>query len=167
VTLFPPEQVLVKAEAYGTDGDYVRFAARMAYVNAGRTEYPAIVRRESVTIQMGKEIYRQSWQMYQTFDATNDHLEMLSRNEAHPETITGGSSVSHETYFAPRSDLSNSFLEWGDFVEKLERAGSAKFVFVADFYKDKQRRASCVVRANADLLERLRKRKWAAPPCVE
>jgi hypothetical protein len=53
INVFPPEQVLIRAETLESGGPrYVRIGARMAYTNSGAPGYSAILRGERVTISV-------------------------------------------------------------------------------------------------------------------
>lgn len=102
-SLFPPEQILIHGEEYPNGHTFVRFAARMAYINSGDIGYNAIIRRESLKAHIGKNDYEQKWQYFIHSDSSADGktLSLGSQGEAVPTPINGGDAKTHETYFAP------------------------------------------------------------------
>jgi len=64
VQIFPPEQILIHGEKNADGQTYVRYAARMSYINSGDIGYNAVVDRESPQVQIGGRTYRQIWQSF-------------------------------------------------------------------------------------------------------
>lgn len=175
VKMFPPEQVFITAFSYPGTGFYVRFGARLAYVNEGRLGYNDVLRRESMFYSLGGKEYEQTWQTFESFDLKESKLIPHYISDAHPITINAGSAVSHETYFAPRSVRCTSanrdcnkwknYLKWDDFIKELSKVQKLTFRFKSETYSGSTLLAECTIDIDEALIERIKKRKWHAPSC--
>lgn len=179
VTLFSPEQITLVAYRYkAPDGPvHLRIASRMAYVNAGQMGYTAVIKRESVRFALTGHVYEQYWQAFTALDAEGQALKTNFQSDAHPQPIEGGSAVSHETYFAPRTvpcrkedsgcRSGRNFLTLDDFVKSVAPGRELKFELRAELYGDKNQQAACTVNLGEDVLRKLREKGWVAPRCKE
>ena len=86
VTLFPPDQVLLKADALERGGKkYVRIGGRMAYTNTGAPGYNAVIKREVVKVDLGSgATFQHKWQNFESFDIVEQKLESIERRSANP-----------------------------------------------------------------------------------
>ncbi len=94
--------MFIHGDKYPDGETYVRFAARMSYLNSGSIGYNAAVGHESLQIQIDKVLYRQTWQ-YFIYSSCPDGqtLSLGDQVEAVPTPINGGDAKAHETFFAP------------------------------------------------------------------
>jgi hypothetical protein len=176
VKMFPPEQVFIKAFSYYQGaGFYVRFGARLAYVNEGRLGYNDVLRKESMFFSLGGKEYEQTWQAFESFDLKENELISHHISNAHPIPINAGSAVSHETYFAPwpvrcpkavqKCDKWKNYLKWDDFVKKLESVQELTFRFKSETYSGSTLTTECTIDIDEAFIKGLKKRKWHAPSC--
>lgn len=177
VTLFPSEQVLLKADVLEKDGTkYVRIGARMAYTNSGAAGYNAVIEREIVTMDFGSGVaFQQKWQTLETFDIVEQKLTSIERKPANPLPINAGSAESHDTYFVPfrkrcgqgeeECDEWQNYLSWSKFLEKIENTKQMKFEFTGNLYGEHPAKTSCIVRIDSNLIDRLRKNEWYSASC--
>ena len=173
VKMFPPEQIFINSEDYPGSGSYVRFGARLAYVNVGQLGYNDVIRRESLVFSLGGKEYEQIWQTFESFDLKESKLIRHYISDAHPVPVNAGCAVSHETYFAPRSirrprgnqscDKWKNYLKWDDFVTELAKIKELTFTFRSEMYGGSKLTVACTIDIDGALIERLRKTKWAAP----
>ena len=181
VVLFPPEQILIKAERYPENRVMVRFAAKMAYVNVGSPGHNAAITSEGLRFDLGGKTYRQGWQAFTSFQVVAEEggtaagersaLSTSKMEDANPFTIGSGSTVAHETFFAPNSALealpdSDSYLRWADLLDGLEGQRELTFVLTARVHGRGARRQVCTIEVDDRLKQRLRERSWYAPSCV-
>lgn len=175
VKLFPPEQVLFIADRYSDNLHVIRINARMAYVNSGDPGQNATIRKERVRFTFGEKTYEQTWQAFQTFDNVGTKLIPYFRGEARPVPINAGSSISHETYFAPhpiRCPVDNpkckkweNLINLPDFLKGVAGLKPLELSFYADIFDKKTEVARCKVDIDNDLLESLISFGWYAPRC--
>ena len=179
VSLFNPDQVLFKADAFEKDGErYLRIGARMAYTNSGATGYTAVIKRETVTMDFGSGFaVRQQWQSFETFDIVDQKLTSIERKPANPMPIEAGSAESHDTYFVPfrewcdqgakECDEWRNYLSWSGFLDKTKNTEQLVLKFAGEVYGDEPVHASCTVRVDRNFTERVTKNGWYAPSCRE
>lgn len=179
VTLFGPEQMLIHGDQYPGGETYVRFAARMSYLNSGDIGYNAVVGREFLRVQVSNTAYTQAWEYFIQSNSTDGKtLSLGDQKEAVPTPINGGDSKTHETYFAPwpidckgASDCKPdaNFMLWETFLNSIKSGGVLTFQMTADIYGEKEQTVTCTVDVTAALLDQLRTtpNKWGAPPCRE
>lgn len=175
IHLFPPEQLVILGEQYPSGKRYVRFAAKMSYVNDGSVGYNAAVVGESLHFQLGDTQYEQRWQTFESFQRSPDDplkLESLKTEDAHPFTLAAGSTVGHETYFAPRKrafvledERAQSYLEWPAFLEQLEKLPEVRFELRAEVHGMAPEHVGCTIRVDDELRDKLEQRGWYAPSC--
>ena len=176
VTMFAPEQVVIKAHQYPQAGTFVRFGARLSYVNTGQVGYNAMVHRETLSFQLGDTRYQQEWQEFQTFNLEDDGtITSKKKSDAHPMSINAGSAESHDTFFAPRSircdrgksdcEPFRNFLGWEAFLEKLTHEKTLTFVLTAEFFSEPPQNVSCTIEVTKDMVERLKVSKINSPTC--
>lgn len=185
VTLFPPGQVTIMCYSYiagdctsNTPGEkYVRFATRMAYVNTGELPYNSIIKSEAISFNLSGQTYKQEWQEFRSFTAVGAKLQSKDEGIARPLPITGGSSLAHETYFAPHIQRcfgqgtvpctsGKNFLKFEDFLSELSKTGKIQFRLEATLYdKAKPLQVSCTADVDDKLINLLRTRGWSGPDC--
>jgi hypothetical protein len=180
--LFPPEQILIHGEEYPNGHTFVRFAARMAYINSGDLGYNAIIRHESLSVQIGQKEYEQKWQYFIHSDSSADGktLYLGSQEEAVPTPISGGDAKTHETYFAPwpidckstvRADCNPdaNYLDWDTFLKSIKLGDVLTFQLTADIDEGKIEIVNCTVDVTHGVIEQLNttRNKWGTPACRE
>ena len=136
VTLIPPAQVEVRADARG----YTVVHAPMSYSNAARAR--GSVRSEVVTLRLadGVEPIDLHWEAFIVTDH-NQEIAIENVGNAQAFDVEGGGSTSHETAFYPRYDVHceqctqderyRNFLRWEDFVAVAEETDSIDLRFAA------------------------------------
>ena len=178
--LYPPDLVgLIIENNVQNDREYLRIAARMAYVNSGWAGYNSAVIREEVDFSFGdgNEPYSQVWQSEQQITAEGGELDMEYIREAGPFTVAGGAAVSREVYFAPfpvqchddhsGCDEFRNFIYYGDAVALLWNNKTMKFTFTARLV-DRNRAvltSDCVIDVGPDVVRRLLDKEWVSLPC--
>jgi len=180
VTLFGPEQILIHGD--DIDGQtYVRFAARMSFINSGDIGYNAVIGREFLQVQIGGSSYTQTWQSFvHSGSPDGKTLSLGDVEEAVPTPIDGGDAVTHETYFAPwpidckgvtgsNCNASANFMTWDAFLRSIKPGDVLKFDLSANIFGKKPQSASCMVAVNETLIAQLTTtaNKWSAPTCEE
>jgi hypothetical protein len=168
MTLFPTEQVFMNAD----DAGNVRFIARMSIVNRALSECSGTVLKEQIHVTVGGLAIEHHWQYF----VRSNPLEkawLRIEADAHPVLVAGRSSVSHETWFAPRTDdcvtpgcdRTRNYVEWDRFLESLAVAAEIRVRTVAVTDRNGELSALCIVQVDAQLREVLAKRRWHSPPC--
>ena len=175
VKLFPPEQILIKADIFPNAGNYVRFGARMAYVNSAFIGYNDSIRKETISFVIEDNLYEQAWQTFESFDLQDEKLKSSYYSDAHPTPVNAGSSTSHETYFSPRSirckknssDCNKwiNYLKFDEFIDKVTKINKLYFKFKSYTYSDKVLEVNCFIDVDDALIARLKQNRWAAPAC--
>jgi hypothetical protein len=172
--IFPPPQIVIRKAALTSGRTPVRFAALVAYVNDGDSGYNATVRSELLHYRLSGRTYTQIWQEFTASDVDPDGtINMHPQGVALPLVINAGSSASHETYFTPlplRISKNNpdewaNFLEWDQFLEDLKSVTSMTFELEAQVYGHKSVSSRCVIDIDAEVINRLKRTNWYAPPC--
>ena len=175
INLFPPEQILINSENYPGSGIYARFSAPISYVNKGQVGHNGVIRREKLIFYLGAKRYEQVWQTFESFDLKDGELIKQYKSDAHPVPVNAGSSISHETYFAPRAircpadnpecDKWKYYLEWSVFINELEKIQQLEFIFHSETFENEKLEEKCTIDIDKALIERLNIDKWAAPSC--
>lgn len=176
VHLFEPEQILIKLYQYDNPEPYVHFATRMSYVNSGQRDYSAVLKKEQMTFTIKNRTYRHHWQSFGFFTAKGTELIHQNESDARPIAISGGTSESHETYFAPRTedcnrrigscDRAENFLKFDDLIKEIADLKEIKFVFSAEMYGHRDVSVECLVYIDQGQIEKLKKKNWIAPRCL-
>lgn len=174
VKLFPPEQILIFTEKIRAD-EYVMFATSMAYVNTGQPGYNAALKSESIRFTIAGKKYEQKWQEFISSGSSGNKLIKVKRDEAHPLAINAGSTISHETSFAPRSihvrnenDKSRfkNFLKWEDFLKSITGSKELVFELVSEIYGDPHPlNIKCKIYVDDNFINLLKEKQWSAPSC--
>lgn len=181
VKLFGPEQILIHGDKYPDGETYVRFAARMSYLNSGDIGYNAVIGHESLQIQIDKGPYRQTWQYFiHSSSPDGQTLSLGDQVEAVPTPINGGDAKSHQTYFAPwpidcKSTVGSdcrpgaNFLPWDTFLNSIKSGDVLKFELIADIFGSKAQMVTCTVDVDDALIAQPKTtpNKWSAPACRE
>ena len=175
IRVFPPNQIFINSEFYPNSGSYVRFGARLAYVNKAQMGYNDIINKEAIIFSLGGKTYEQVWQTFESFDLKESKLKRNYLSDAHPVSVSAGSSESHETYFAPRSvrclrnnencNKWKNYLKWDDFISEIEKVKDLTFTFNSETYDGSNLEVECTIDVDEALIDRLNKSKWAAPSC--
>lgn len=177
VRLFTPEQILISAHKFPNDKTYVRFGARMAYVNTGQVGYNATIRREVLRYTLGDQTYIQTWQRFIASDFDEEgHLELKDQGVAVPFPVNASSSLSHETHFTPvvvhcpggppNCEWAN-FLEWVLFLRKLRDLKEMTFHLIGEIYGEEPVEVACKIDVNPAMVAQLERAQWYAPSCWE
>jgi len=181
IVVFPTQQLLIMPFTYSAanTNEYVRFAADFAYVNKGDVGYNAIIKSEKLRYALGTNVYEQQWQSFESFTSTNNGvLISTSSSIVQFQTVNGGSCVSHETLFAPRSVVTNkdnenavsydNFVTWNDFITRLSQAKEFRFELISETFETKKPVVKKMrLFVTEGLLENLRAKKWSAAACYE
>jgi len=176
IRIFPPPQIVIRKDTLPSGRAPVRFAALVAYVNDGDSGYNATIRREFLHYRLFGKTYTQTWQEFTASDADPDgKLNMHPQGVALPMVINAGASASHETYFTPlpvqaskdNRDEWTNFLEWDEFLKELEGIRSLTFEIEAQVYGHKSVLTRCTLDVSQDVIFRLKRSTWYAPPCWE
>jgi hypothetical protein len=164
VTLFGPEQILITAEDRDDPGSIVRISASMSYVNTGQVGYNAIVHNETLHFDLGGKTYEQKWQAFVTWSPMGSDIKYEIKSAAVPFPVNAGSSESHVTFFAPRSN----FLAWQEFSELLTDVNELHFRFKARSYRgERVPPASCTVELPPLLKVWIADNRWIVASCRE
>ena len=151
MVLFQPTSLIIAAANYtrddgGANGDdrYLVFITRFAYSNKGAVGYSGLVLGEYLDFRLSKrgpnasrseesELLTHDWHAF-VATTTKDGVFSVSsemtpefKSEAAPFVLAGGSSLSHETYFAARPRVCSGS---GTLCEE-----NRNFVPLADFLK--------------------------------
>lgn len=181
VQLFPPEQILIHGEKSADGQNFVRFAARMSYVNSGDIGYNAVVGRELLQVQIGGRTYRQTWQSFiHSGSADGQALSLGEVVEAAPTPIDGGDALTHETYFAAwpinckgaaGTDCApyTNFMTWDSFLGSIKPGDVLKFDLTANIFGKGPQMVTCTVDISDSLIAQLKttSNQWSAPSCRE
>jgi hypothetical protein len=181
VQLFPPEQMLIHGEKSSGGQTFVRFAARMSYVNSGDIGYNAVVGRELLQVQIGGKAYSQTWQSFiHSGSADGQVLSLGEVVEAAPTPIDGGDAMTHETYFAPwpidckgaaGTDCKPfaNFMTWDSFLASIKPGDVLKFDLTASILGKGALLTTCTVDVSDSLIAQLKttSSQWSAPSCKE
>jgi hypothetical protein len=179
VVVFPTTQLLIMPFTYSSanTNEYVRFAADFAYVNKGDAGYNAIIKSEKIRYTLGTNVYEQQWQSFESYTSTNNGvLISTSSSIVQFQTVNGGSCVSHETLFAPKSVVIDNgsavsydnFLTWDEFIAQLSQTKEFQFELVSELFETKKpvvKKMKLFV--TEALLENLKSKKWSAAACSE
>ena len=178
VNLFPPDQVVLRAQVYPLDNQkYMTLIARMAYVNTGQPGYNGTLRRETVRLRLDTQDYEWVWYRFLSTDAKGTELQRVDKGEAKPLPVTAGSSESHETEFVPRRvrcqpnqtgcDTNANFLDKEQLLAALEKQGQLRFTFITEIYGEQSVTVTCTVDVDAGLRLALKEYDWMAASCWE
>lgn len=154
VHLFPPDQVVLRAQVYPPDNQkYMTLVARLAYVNTGQPGYNGTLRRETVRLRLDTRDYKWTWYRFLSTDAKGTELQRIDKGEAKPLPVSAGSSESHETEFVPRRvrcqpnqtgcDTNANFLDKEQLLAALEKQGQLHFMFMTEIYGERSVTATC------------------------
>jgi len=177
VHLFPPDQVVLRAQVYPRDNQkHMTLIARLAYVNTGQPGYNGTLRRETVRLRLDTQEHEWVWYRFLSTDAKGTELQRVDKGEAKPLPVTAGSSESHETEFVPRrmrcqpnqTDCINAnFLAKEQLLIALEKQGQLRFTFITEVYGERSVTATCTVDVDAGLRLTLKEYDWMAASCWE
>lgn len=180
VELFPSEQIFIIAAQYPEISErYVRFDARMAYINKGYPGYNAVIRSESIKYSLAGKNYEQKWQAFESFNIKQSKLISVYKDDAHPIPIMAGRAESHDTYFAPRTircaeddvncDKYKNYLTWDNFINFLSEPEikELQFELVSEIYGGPTLNIKCTIEIDYNFMEQLKKTGWHAPSCWE
>ena len=178
ITLFPVEEVLLRAEKFDAGREpYVRIGAQMVYINSGISGQNAVVKKEVAIMHLGPEVtYFQEWRLFATYVNNENKLVAIEKSPVQPFSVTGGNVVSHDTNFSPipkkcgpdenSSCKWDNYLIWDDFLTRIKRVDTVKFEFVGEVYGQKPRRVKCTVEVDMNMLDRLEELGWYTAPCI-
>ena len=161
--------------------EYLRIAARMAYVNSGWAGYNAAVVREEVDFSFGNrdESYSQVWQSERQFTVDGGKLDMEYVREAGPFAVAGGAAVSREVYFAPfplqchndnsGCDEHRNFIYYPTALRLLWNNKTMNLTFRSHLVGQWRRvlTSNCAVNVGPDVVRRLIDEEWVSLPCFE
>jgi hypothetical protein len=182
VRLFPSDQIVVTnanklGRAYEGEQPIVRFIAILPYVNQGASGYNAIIRRESIQVLIGDRTYEHRWYAFVTSDVKDGALDVKKESDARPFALPAGSSVSHETLFAPWEvdcepnqkgcNPARNFLTWDAFLADVVTLKRMEVVTTAEIYSHSSVRSRCTILFRNWELDILRKEQWLSASCRE
>jgi hypothetical protein len=171
--LLPPEQVLLVTTAYNTNTNFLRIAARMAYINRGAKGYHEIVKREGVSFCLGGKAYHQNWQNFVESCSLTGKPELKHKSSTMPTRVGATFPEAHITYFAPwpESDglasSNQNYLSPKDFMAALASEKQITFEFWAETLSGERHTARCKVNAEEIRSEWALRQGFAAPVCRE
>jgi hypothetical protein len=105
ISLFPSDTITFlrfdQAGGYIKDDHFVRFIASMTYINDASPDYPDVVLREGISLDLAGCTLTQQWYEFGNSDISphSDELLFTKRQPARPFTLRGGNAQSHETLF--------------------------------------------------------------------
>lgn len=182
VSLYPPDLVGLVLHTNPQDNkEYLRIAARMAYVNSGRAGYNAAVFEEEVDFSFdGGTPYSQRWQSEQQITVDNKELSMKYIREAGPFAVAGGSAVSREVYFAPfpiqcRNGTSNCEGQYRHFIHYpialhfLHNSKVMNLTFRSHLVGQRNNvlTSSCQINVGPNMIRTLIDKRWISLPCFD
>ena len=161
--LFPPRQITVVRYQYPQiAGQYLRLSARMAYANSGQPGYNSIIVEEVVKFTLDGREFEQVGQSYETFRYEAGKLVKDFDSDAKPLPVNGGSSESHETFFAPQPiscpeasetcDPDRNFLEWHEFIRLADHADEIEFTLIGVLHDERPVTRKCLKRPTSDAI---------------
>ncbi|GEM_PF-2340295 len=178
LTFFPPDEVEFRCTEFDhvgpdqfdsdPDGHYhcsqrsnLTLTATMSYVNTGRVNYNAVLRREYASVRFSaKNKVDLGWQYFS--DITSVDVE---EKVAVPSLIPGAGSLSHETRFYPKiiNGLRPNHMKWSDFRNLYEPSneGIPSPIATVDlaaelFGMEEKLSASCTIEFDNQTIEKLR-----------
>jgi hypothetical protein len=168
---FPPEQILFyPAQSNGVD--YVQIGAQSTYVNKGKGDRNAVLRKETVFFDLAGRTYELKWQNFVNYSSKGTELKIDDPKPALPAVMKSGDGASHETHFAPRSfhvgapndeARYKNFLPWDKFVSEIENAKELDLRVVGEFYGLKEKQTRVYVEVTPGMIHSLKTSRWAAP----
>ena len=168
ITLYKPEQILIKSHEYPDGKSYMRLSATMTYRNSGSPGYNDTIRKEKVFFTINEKKYELNWDDYIDSTAKEKEIIITKKTDAVPTQVDAGSVVVHETYFAPwpaeGDDPSANYIEWNDFIEKISSQKSLLFKFHFESFDGKKEEVSCKV-VVSEFIKHLKQKGWSAPTC--
>ena len=176
IRLFPPDQIMFEKREGPGEKQLLGIVAPMNYVNTGGAGYNGIVRREVIRFNLEATPYKYIWQEFGKSTSTGKKLKFESLGEAQPFSVSGGSSISHETRFGPyrprckdldRDCLNKNFLTVESFFDAIKRMKQLKIEFAAQIYSDKETCVSCVIDIDPSLWSYLADPGWVTVSCWE
>ncbi len=182
VSLYSPDLVgLVLHTNPQDDKEYLRIAARVAYVNTGRAGYNAAVVSEEIDFSFdGGTSYSQRWQSEQQITVDNRVLTMKYIREAGPFAVAGGSAVSREVYFAPfplqcRNGTSVCDEQYRHFIHypvalryvRTSNVMNLKFRSRVIGQTAKVLTSDCQISLGPNVFQALIDRRWVSLPCFK
>jgi hypothetical protein len=174
VDLLLPELVEIRNSPRG----YTTVNAQMSYVNSGRAEYSAVIRREVVrmlihTAGVASRLSMPVELAWQSFVITTPEKGAISTSDdAHPFVVSGASAISHQTSFYPRTQYckdcppSANFLSWKDLLSATAKADRLDFQFTADVFGGNRIVKSCSVYVDKGMLDFMQKSNYYTRPCL-
>src|SRR6185295_6975525 len=155
----------------GSEEALLRTAAQLSFINDGDPHYRSLLKRATLDLTLGDEVFQQEWQSYGfTTRGDNGQLVVDEKEEVRVLLVAGGEAVSREVVFAAGTSPSGSkasFLDWSDFLLRLEknRGRELKVTLRVEQYRKNEESVRCKIGINDDLLNHLRK-GWTAPACL-
>jgi hypothetical protein len=167
--LIPPEQVLIRSERFRSGRELVLFSARLTCVNKGAPGYGGVIEQATISFNLGGQRFEHVWQDFGYSQLEDLRLKLQRTEDAHPIGVEGGTVVSQETFFYPRSTVhggSANFLGWEEFLKRLASADHVDFRLKIKEFEDRSQSVLCRVQVTDQLRQNLATGKWAAPGCV-
>jgi hypothetical protein len=168
---FPPDQIVFYFEE-NNDVKYLQVGAQSCYVNRGKGEKNAVLRRERLLFDLGGKSYELKWQDFLHYGSEGKELTKKDVQPAIPTVIKAGDGISHETHFAPRSSQSLprteggqifSYLLWDQFVSEMNKTNELDLRIVADFYDLPSTETHFYMEVNETVRYSLKNLHWDAP----
>ena len=136
---------------------YIAMIARFSYSNRGAVDYSSMITNEKINFEIGDKNIEQDWHAFVAtkiqsgfFDLSAD-IEPVFRDFASPFVLKGGSTRSHETFFASRTVMCNN----NDETCEADRNYVPLTVFLEKFQSLKEESGPNVIPFDVELVSRV------------
>ncbi len=170
ITLYPPEQILIKSHDYPDGKSYVRLSAIMTYMNNGNPGYNDTIRKEKVFFTLNGRQIEFIWDDFISSEVDGNQIVPKRISDALPVQVDARSVVVHETYFAPwpsnKDDSDSNFIEWEIFMNQISKLKFIVFTFYFESFSGQKDEVRCKVEVD-EFIRHLKQKGWSAPACKE
>ncbi len=158
---FPPEKILFCFDR--NDDKTLMINARITYVNKGKLDHDAIIKKEIVKFRFNNkdgQVYNLEWINFESanYDKEKDDLVWTFNSDAKPLTVRAGSAESHFTTFGPfqNQDSTNdrqkyrNFIPKSLFLHKIKQKTLSELIleFEVEFYGEDSLKGNCLIDLN-------------------
>ncbi len=154
---FPPEKILFCFDR--NDDKTLMVNARITYVNKGKVDNDAIIKKEIVKFKFDKDgpVYNLEWINFESanYDKEKDDLAWTFNSDAKPLSVRAGSAESHFTTFGPFQDPDSTndrqkyrnFIPKSLFLYKIKQKSLSELIleFEVEFYGEDSLKGNCVI----------------------
>lgn len=175
IKLIAPDQVILtlKQDIYGNE--WLRVAARMAYVNDAAAGYSGTIKRESVKFSFNGKKREQLWASLTDFIDKGTEFDVVRNGEANPFPVPYSSSVSRGVYFSPhpkrclknkKCEKNSNYIGSKEAIDELYEVDRIKFKFFSYIYGERRPlTAVCTIDLTDEMVDHLVARDFFVSVC--